>query len=143
MLAYFDQSARFCVHKQTHKQTNKHLDRPITLPLVRALRARGNNRIMGRYLGILKRTSFQNICFRTDGTSLNSIRMVPGKLSVSHLTRTVLPSSSHLRYLSGQYIYLYQVYHQQIQMLIDHMCVLGRKCQATHEGVCGLLHSSV
>ena len=43
MLAYFDQSARFCVHKQTHKQTNKHLDRPITLPLVRASRARGNN----------------------------------------------------------------------------------------------------
>ena len=73
---------------------------------------------MGRYLGILKRTSFQNICFRTDGTSLNSIRMVPGKLSVSHLTRTVLPSSSHLRYLSGQYyIYLYQVYHQQFKCL--------------------------
>ena len=38
MLAYFDQSARVCVHKHT----NKHPDTPITLPLVRASRARGN-----------------------------------------------------------------------------------------------------
>ena len=38
MLVYFAQSAHFCVNKQTHILT----DTPITLPLVRASRVRGN-----------------------------------------------------------------------------------------------------
>ena len=53
MLAYFDQSARFCVHKQTNTQTNKHLDTPITLPLVRASRARGKNCLCASHLYVM------------------------------------------------------------------------------------------
>ena len=47
MLAHFDQSARFCVHKQTNTHPT---DTPITLPLVRA-RTRG--RVIGVSVGCL------------------------------------------------------------------------------------------